>query len=72
MNLLDNATQIVIYIFIKQLNYWLNIADIGNGVTYGWVVIGVSIMIAVIGTILSRPFSNSVKLESKDKGANKK
>lgn len=52
-----NATEIVIYIFKKTLDTFLNVLDIGGGVTVGWIIIGVSLISMLIATILSRPIS---------------
>lgn len=58
--MLDTATEILIHIFLKQLDWINNVADIGNGVTIGYVIIGVTLIGVIISTILSRPISGNI------------
>lgn len=54
---LDPQTTVLIRIFTKQLDFFLNTMDIGNGVTVGFIIIGVGLIGMVISTILSRPIA---------------
>lgn len=58
--MLDEATQILIYTFKKVLSFLLNTADIGNGVTVGYIYLGIALIGMLIATILSRPISNNI------------
>lgn len=58
--MLDEATQILIYTFKKVLYFLLNTADIGYGVTVGYIYLGIALIGMLIATILSRPISNNV------------
>ena len=58
---LSEGTQVIIYIWTKTLDLLFNIFTFDGGVSVGWVIIAVNLIVIMIATILARPISNSIE-----------
>lgn len=63
---LSDTTNILIYIWKKVLDLFLNKMKIAEGVSIGWIIIGVFLIGVMIATVLSRPISNSIEWRQRD------
>lgn len=57
---LSQGTLLIIHIWEKCLDSMFNMFTFDNGVSVGWVIIAVNLIVIMIATILSRPISNSI------------
>lgn len=63
---LSDTTNILIYIWKKVLDLLLNKMKIAEGVSIGWIILGVFLIGVMIATVLSRPISNSIEWRQRD------
>lgn len=64
---LSDGTRLIIYIWTKVIDTLFNLFTFDDGVSVGWVIIAVNLIAIMIGTILSRPISNSTEWREKEK-----
>lgn len=67
------ATKAIIKIWQEFINFVFETAEIESGVTIGWILLGVSLIMAVIATlaprvIAPRPIENGVIAATDEKG----
>lgn len=64
--ILSDTTNLLIYIWKKVLDLLLNKMKIAEGVSIGWIILGVFLIGVMIATVLSRPISNSIEWRQRD------
>lgn len=64
--ILSDTTNLLIYIWKKVLDLFLNKMKIAEGVSIGWIILGVFLIGVMIATVLSRPISNSIEWRQRD------
>lgn len=64
--ILSDTTNLLIYIWKKVLDLFLNKMKIAEGVSIGWIILGVFLIGLMIATVLSRPISNSIEWRQRD------
>lgn len=64
--MLSDTTNLLIYIWKKVLDLFLNKMKIAEGVSIGWIILGVFLIGVMIATVLSRPISNSIEWRQRD------
>lgn len=63
---LSDGTRLIIYIWEKCLDTLFNLFTFDNGVSWGWVIIAVNLIVIMLSTILSRPISSSIEWKRKE------